>query len=191
MPLISVQRREQHRLAVQRYQKAYPDRVRRSNRAYKAAHAEHIQATQRAYNAAHKEERLASSKAYYVAHKDEIANHNRLYYEAHKEKVRIRKRTYRIANPDINRANVARHRALKRGALTTLTVAQWKAIVAAYKGKCAYCGAEPKKLTIDHVLPLARGGHHTTENVVPACLPCNSRKRAGPPPFIPSLRLLL
>jgi 5-methylcytosine-specific restriction endonuclease McrA len=41
-------------------------------------------------------------------------------------------------------------------------------------GRCAYCG--DKGSTIDHVVPRSRGGTHTWENVVLACLPCNSRK---------------
>ncbi len=44
---------------------------------------------------------------------------------------------------------------------------------------CQYCGAQPTKgqLTLDHVLPRCRGGEHTWENVVTACIPCNQRKR--------------
>ena len=33
-------------------------------------------------------------------------------------------------------------------------------------------------LTLDHVIPLARGGQHRVENLVAACKPCNSRKHA-------------
>ncbi len=44
---------------------------------------------------------------------------------------------------------------------------------------CQYCGAQPVKgqLTLDHVLPRSRGGEHSWENVVAACIPCNQRKR--------------
>jgi 5-methylcytosine-specific restriction endonuclease McrA len=41
-------------------------------------------------------------------------------------------------------------------------------------GRCAYCGE--KGSTIDHVVPRSRGGRHEWDNVVLACLPCNSRK---------------
>ncbi len=41
--------------------------------------------------------------------------------------------------------------------------------------RCQYCGAT-RDLTIDHVLPLSRGGGHTWENVVAACQSCNQRK---------------
>ncbi len=40
---------------------------------------------------------------------------------------------------------------------------------------CQYCGST-KKLTLDHVMPRAKGGPHTWENVVTACETCNHRK---------------
>lgn len=43
---------------------------------------------------------------------------------------------------------------------------------------CQYCGRLPAKdeLTIDHVVPRSRGGKTTWENVVLACMKCNTRK---------------
>ena len=41
---------------------------------------------------------------------------------------------------------------------------------------CAYCGAKPSKLTIDHIIPKAKGGKSTFENCVAACKPCNNKK---------------
>jgi 5-methylcytosine-specific restriction endonuclease McrA len=43
---------------------------------------------------------------------------------------------------------------------------------------CQYCGARPgtKELTIDHVLPRARGGKSEWTNCVLACVECNARK---------------
>ena len=40
---------------------------------------------------------------------------------------------------------------------------------------CQYCGAKGD-LTFDHVIPRARGGITSWENVVAACSPCNLRK---------------
>ena len=61
--------------------------------------------------------------------------------------------------------------------------------------QCQYCG-NGKELTLDHVMPRARGGASTWHNLVTACKMCNSRKgdstpeEAGlkllTPPFKPS-----
>jgi len=47
------------------------------------------------------------------------------------------------------------------------------------KGTCHYCGAQfaPQTLTMDHVVPLVRGGRSTKGNVVPSCKACNKGKK--------------
>ena len=40
---------------------------------------------------------------------------------------------------------------------------------------CQYCGSN-RRLTLDHVMPVSRGGQHTWNNVVTACERCNQRK---------------
>lgn len=54
---------------------------------------------------------------------------------------------------------------------------------------CQYCGKETRQLTLDHVLPRYRGGEHTWENVVSACILCNRRK-AGKTPSEAGMRLI-
>jgi 5-methylcytosine-specific restriction endonuclease McrA len=47
------------------------------------------------------------------------------------------------------------------------------------KGLCHYCGAHfpPTELTMDHVVPIARGGKSSRGNLVPACKECNNKKK--------------
>jgi 5-methylcytosine-specific restriction endonuclease McrA len=54
---------------------------------------------------------------------------------------------------------------------------------------CQYCGKQVKQLTLDHVTPRYRGGEHTWENVVSACVPCNRRK-AGRTPQEAGMKLI-
>lgn len=51
------------------------------------------------------------------------------------------------------------------------------------RGICHYCQKKFKasQLTMDHVVPLARGGMSTHGNLVPACHPCNRNKRLETP----------
>jgi 5-methylcytosine-specific restriction endonuclease McrA len=48
------------------------------------------------------------------------------------------------------------------------------------KGICHYCGrpTPARELTMDHIVPLARGGRSTKGNCVPACKDCNNRKKS-------------
>lgn len=47
------------------------------------------------------------------------------------------------------------------------------------KGICYYCNGTvpPKELTLDHIVPLVRGGRSAKGNCVPCCKECNSKKR--------------
>ncbi len=46
-------------------------------------------------------------------------------------------------------------------------------------GICYYCERQfpPKELTMDHIVPLIRGGKSTKGNIVPSCKECNSKKK--------------
>jgi len=53
----------------------------------------------------------------------------------------------------------------------------WKRKRAA--GICYHCGEKfsPKELTMDHLVPIVRGGKSTKGNLVPSCKPCNSERK--------------
>jgi 5-methylcytosine-specific restriction protein A len=46
-------------------------------------------------------------------------------------------------------------------------------------GVCSYCKRKvgSKELTIDHIVPIIRGGKSTKGNVVPVCKECNNKKK--------------
>jgi 5-methylcytosine-specific restriction endonuclease McrA len=45
--------------------------------------------------------------------------------------------------------------------------------------RCDYCGrpTPARELTMDHRVPLVRGGHSVRSNLVPACRACNAAKK--------------
>lgn len=53
----------------------------------------------------------------------------------------------------------------------------WKRRVA--EGGCHYCHKrfKPSELTMDHIVPIIRGGKSTKGNVVPCCKECNNKKK--------------
>jgi 5-methylcytosine-specific restriction endonuclease McrA len=71
-----------------------------------------------------------------------------------------------------------RRRARLRGLRSTLTNEEWADIRKWFGNACAYCLCTDRPLHIEHVIPVANGGEHTAENVVPACDRCNGRKGA-------------
>jgi 5-methylcytosine-specific restriction enzyme A len=47
-------------------------------------------------------------------------------------------------------------------------------------GTCWYCGQKVgyHNLSMDHVIPLSRGGRSTKDNLVPSCKECNNKKKS-------------
>jgi len=73
------------------------------------------------------------------------------------------------------RPSVIRLRYVVRVPYLRRTALSRRAVFARDDHRCQYCGATAD--SIDHVVPRARGGMHTWDNVVAACRPCNIRKR--------------
>lgn len=78
----------------------------------------------------------------------------------YKEKKRIRKHI---------------RRALEKKAKGKFTLKDWKRILKEHFFRCAWCGTK-HGLTIDHVIPLSKGGSNFPSNLQPLCRSCNSRK---------------
>lgn len=58
------------------------------------------------------------------------------------------------------------------------------------KGVCHYCKKrfKPADLTMDHIVPVIRGGRSTRSNCVPCCKDCNSKKSYRLPVELPEFR---
>ena len=74
----------------------------------------------------------------------------------------------------VDPAQIAKERAKARELRRTNW---WRAQI--QKGVCHYCGGKfpPSELTMDHIVPLSRGGHSTKGNIVPCCKACNNNKK--------------
>lgn len=57
----------------------------------------------------------------------------------------------------------------------SFTKQEWEHLKELHKQKCALC-KKKEKLTIDHIIPLSKGGSNLISNIQPLCKPCNSRK---------------
>lgn len=97
-----------------------------------------------------------------------------------KKPVLTRHKEWRHANPIKDNLQMERYRTLKYANTPVdemLTSTEWLAILVESQGHCHYCDKEAK-LTMDHVIPLSKGGKHSKDNVVAACQHCNSSKNA-------------
>ena len=146
------------------------DRMHATQKAQRLTLPETIAERKRQYQAteAGREKMLARSREYSKTDRGrEIKRKNQKKY-ARTEQGRIKGRLRNI-----------RRRALLMGAGGTFTDADWTATLTRQEHRCLYCNqafSETTPATIDHVIPLSRGGSHDASNIVAACKPCNSRK---------------
>jgi 5-methylcytosine-specific restriction endonuclease McrA len=82
----------------------------------------------------------------------------------------LRSVTFTMPLPSIVRLSVYVHVPYKRIVLSR------KNILRRDGHRCQYCGRSDVSLTVDHVVPKARGGDETWENLVAACVRCNNAK---------------
>jgi Restriction endonuclease len=155
-------------------------------RAYKKQWAkdnkDKLRARMRAYYLAHQEKLKARTNARYYANKPEIAAKKKAYMKAyaplHRAQARAYLKQWRKANPEKDRAYVLRSNAKRQARCATSNFNGELLLqkLAYYGAQCLYCGRK-SWLQWDHVKPLSKGGANLLCNLVPACAPCNMKKR--------------
>ena len=75
-------------------------------------------------------------------------------------------------------ASVCNLRARKIGAIGTISGLELERLLLQYGFRCQSCGkGEPEtRISMDHIVPLHRGGPNAINNIQPLCLKCNSSK---------------
>ena len=121
---------------------------------------------------------VESSRAWRLKNKSKI-----LAYNAKKDKKDNRRRAseWNKANP----AKRSNERAKSLGVEGTFTNEEWKKLCNSTGNKCLKCGDTNQTITVDHVIPLSRGGTNYIENIQPLCKKCNSRKHTSTKDYRP------
>jgi len=139
----------------------------------------------------------ARGKAARLANPEATKQKRRAEYQADKPAAKARAKQWRLANPErvreLNRAKAktaegklaTRHHNWQRRSYqykarvdgSPCVSAKWfEELKAKHDHRCYYCWDSSQPLTMDHIVPLAGGGKHVRENILPSCKSCNSRK---------------
>jgi 5-methylcytosine-specific restriction endonuclease McrA len=151
------------------------DRKRENMRRWTADNAEHVREKARLWRQKNADRLRAKRLASGVDRTETKRVKSRAYYAANREARQVKHREYYRDNTDKRYAWKAARRARLAGAVCTATRKQIADLKLVW-GCCAYCFRSDRRLTVDHLTPLSRGGSHTIDNLVPACRPCNSSK---------------
>lgn len=163
----------------ERHARARPRRI-ATRRARIATRLEEHQAYMRAWRKKNKD-RLHEYRKRSLEKDPEIQRKaGRRSYEKHREKMLAIKRAYAQAHPELRLMIAHRYRARKKGNGGFFTPEEWIQLKARYDHTCLCCGQrEPDiRLTIDHVIPISKGGRNDIGNIQPLCRSCNSSKGA-------------
>jgi 5-methylcytosine-specific restriction endonuclease McrA len=155
---------EGNRVRAAKWAKENPEKVKAKEAKYCKANPEKRKAKDLKWARENTIRKKTTDARRYAAHPEISKELNSKWYKEHPEQARFKcatRRAGKYANTPISEL---------------LTSTEWLAILAEAAGRCAYCGKEAK-LTLDHVIPLSKGGKHSASNVVPACLRCNSSKK--------------
>jgi 5-methylcytosine-specific restriction endonuclease McrA len=160
------------------YYKAHPEKCNASSKAYREAHQEKCNASSKTWREEHPEEHRTHNKAWREAHLEELRTRNRAWREAHLEELKAHHRAHYRMYPEQYKAYCRTRRARKLAAPGYFCAQEWHDLKAQYNYTCLCCGhKEPEiNLSVDHVVPLSRGGSNWIENIQPLCLSCNCSK---------------
>jgi 5-methylcytosine-specific restriction endonuclease McrA len=150
----------------------------RKDRRYYERHRERVLARVKAHDEANREAKNEYLRKYYVENRDHLNEADRARRERNIETVREKDRI-RCRNPARRRWHYLTQQAPRRtGVIGRITPAEWEAILELYGRKCLACGVGEGegRLQIDHVIPVAKGGRTTVDNVQPLCGKCNRKK---------------
>ena len=115
---------------------------------------------------------------YYYGDLDRQKIRSKVYRDNNGEKVRIIAKRWSEANPARRSEYGSRRRARYVEAYVEDVTPYISQLTEIQKNKCIYCvkSFDVVRFTIDHIIPLSRGGKHAKENVQLVCGSCNSSK---------------
>ena len=145
-------------------------------------------ACKRKYQKENPEKARERRRKYYKENPEKSREYHRKYYKENPEKSRERMRKWRKENPEKVRENYrkwqkenpekCREYKQRRRARISNNISEpydFEAICAYYEYCCLACG-DMGDLTVDHVVPVSKGGADAGYNIQPLCQGCNSEK---------------
>lgn len=172
-----------------------PDYFAAVARRYQERHPERIAERQQKYAEAHRGEIAKRSREWRVKNPDKARaadlrkieknpNLGAERYARDKERMSAAAKKWRADNPrkarDILNKSEHKRRTLQAASEEHYTLTEIRSLKKRAGGKCALCGVKGR-MTVDHIIPLAKGGSNGIRNIQFLCKPCNSAKQDKDP----------
>ena len=169
------------RVSAKKYYEENKEGIVEQTKKYQEENKEKIAKQKKKYYKENKEKFAEYSKKYQQEHREEIAEQQKKYQREHREeRAEYMKKYYRTPQGqvvEINKRSRRRQRKDQQG--NGITGQQWLEMMKFFGFKCAYSGKSisiKKNRSIDHIVPLVKGGAHEIWNCVPMDRSLNSSK---------------
>lgn len=142
---------------------------------YKSSHIEVEKERRKSHYIKNKQKELLYAKEYRSKNAEMVSSRNKKWRLENPDKVKKSVNAWRSNNKDkvVQMVESRRFRKISNGG--NYTPFEWKSLCCSFGNRCACCGKE-SKLTVDHVIPLIKGGTNSIDNIQPLCQSCNSKK---------------
>lgn len=183
---------------------ANPEAVLESNRRWREANPEKVKEYERRKYERHRDRIREYERARYLLNRQAYIDRAARWKDENRDRENELKRLRRVANPEHVRAQGRKDQARQRELRPEVLKARFDAWAKSPRGRawfagnrfrrrnaplteeamlwiesledplCTYCGAPAD--TLDHIVPIVKGGDSSRENLTPACRTCNRRK---------------
>lgn len=146
--------------ANEKWRKKNPEKHNRCSRNWSAKNRDRSNAIKRNWRLRNPEKSAQATRNWQKNNPEKVNAHGRRWRKENHEKWSL-----------INRRNQYR----RKQAEGYFTNDDWQNILKIHNNSCVFCGTKDN-ITIDHIIPLSRGGTNWPENLEPLCFTCNTRK---------------
>ncbi len=154
------------------------DKVIKRHVEYNNKNKEYLREKQGIYREVNKEKIKIYHQKRYLENKEKYNDNSRKWYYNNWEKRNKEIKEWKSRNP-VKPEKIKEYRHARRARVINsegrFSANEFLELCNKYGNKCLRCN-ENKPLTADHVIPLARGGSNSIDNIQPLCRSCNAKK---------------
>lgn len=138
----------------------------------------HKKAINQRYLKKHPDRRKATVRRHYLSHKSYKNTQSKVWAKTNPERTKQIQKDYRERNIDEIRFKSKLAKYKRRNAEGSFTKQEWSSLVEYTLGICIGCEelVGEENLTVDHIIPISRGGTNYISNLQPLCMKCNFEK---------------
>lgn len=174
----------------QNYSKGNTDRLKEYQQNYRQENCDKLRESKRSYYQKNPDRSREQHQNYYKNNLDKVREYQRNYQQENADRIREHQRNYQQENADTIREQKRNYRQTSAGKNSLIRGSQKRRalknkchslsykpedILNLFNSECAYCSSK-ENLTLDHFIPLSKGGSNVQGNLLPACKSCNSSK---------------